>query len=154
MTTIRAAVRARLTGDATLVALATGGIHDEDSLNNENGLTPEALQTTNSPIIRPGIYIGWTTSDPFGVNDATLHAERAFLEVYYYQQVGYATITAMRDRVKVLLHQQRVTFDEPANQYCNAMIWAGDVLNQKDEEMAGASMERSRYEVHIRRRDY
>lgn len=154
MTTIREAVRAVLTGDATLVALATGGIHDDDSLDNRNGLTPQALQAAGSPLIRPGIYIGWTTSDPFGVHDATLHAERGFLEVYFYQHEGYDVITTMRDRVKRLLHQQRVNFDTPANQYNHAILWAGDVLNMKDEEMAGASMERSRFEVHIRRLDY
>lgn len=154
MTTIREAVRTLLTSDVTLAALATGGIYDDDALDNRNGLTPAALQASGSPIVRPGIYIGWTTSDPFGVNDATLHAERAFFEVYFYQHEGYDQITAMRDRVKRLLHQQRVSFDTPTNQYCHAMLWAGDVLNMKDEEMAGASMERSRFEVHIRRLDY
>jgi hypothetical protein len=154
MTTIREAVRAVLTADTALMALATGNVHDDDSLNNQHGLTPAALQVGDDPTIRPGIYIRWTTSDPFGVNDATLHAERGFFEVYFYQNTGYATITAMRDRVKRLLHQQRVDYDEPANQYCYAIIWAGDVLNMKDEEMAGASMERTRYEVHLRRKDY
>jgi hypothetical protein len=154
MTTIREAVRTVLITDVTLMALATGGVHDDDSLDNRNGLTPEALQAADSPIIRPGVYIRWTTSDPFGLNDATLNAERAFFEVYFYQHEGYDVITAMRDRVKRLLHQQRVNYDTPANQYCYAIIWAGDVLTMKDREMAGASMERTRYEVHLRRKDY
>lgn len=154
MTTLRQAVLSRLTGDATLVALATGGIDDDDSLNNQHGLTLEDITSPTSPIIQPAVFVEWVSADPFGVHDKTLHAERLFLVVYFWQDTGYGTISAMKDRVKRLLHQQRVSYDTPANQYCYAMLWVGDVLDQKDPEMGGASLEWSRFEVHIRRKDY
>lgn len=153
MTTIREAIRARLTSDATLAALATGGIDDDDSLNNQHGLTVDDV-TNLTPIIQPSVFIEWVSTDPFGVNDKTLHAERSFFLVYFWQDTGYNTIAAMKDRVKRLLHQQRVTYDTPSNEYCYAMIWVGDVCNQKDQEMGGASLEWSRFEVHTRRKDY
>lgn len=146
MATMKEAVRAVLTGDATLMALATGGVHDHDTVGRR-GLTRETLMTAGVVAIKPAIYINWTTEAPFGVRQATLQAERLFFEVYFYQDSGYATIVSMRKRVKALLNYQPTQYNSPANEWMHDIRWAGDLLEMKDEELGGVSMERTRYEV-------
>jgi len=147
VTTLRAAVLARLAGDATLAALATGGIYDAEALGRP-GLELADV-TAGTPVVQPCVFVRWTTEDPFGA--AAINAVRTFAEIYVYQDTGYATCQALRERVWALLHQQRVAIDEPAGWRCAAIIWAGDVTESVDESLGGASMERSRYEVHLTR---
>jgi len=148
-TTLHQAVKTLLSGDATLAALATGGIHDPDSLGRP-GLELADL-CAGTPVIHPAVFIRWTTEAPFSA--VILKARSVFAEVYFYQDQGYDTIRQMRERVFALLHQKRVpTMDAPAGDYLYAFVWAGDVLQQSDDSLGGASMERSRYEGHLIRR--
>lgn len=147
-TTLHQAVKALLSGDVTLAALATGGIHDADSLGR-NGLELADL-CAGTPVIKPAVFIRWTTEAPFSA--AVLKARSIFLELWFYQDQGYETIRQMRERAFALLHQKRVTMDTPAGDYLYALVWAGDVLQQSDDSLGGASFERSRYEGHLIRR--
>ena len=140
------AVRAVLTGDDTLMALATGGVHDGDTLGRR-GLTREDLAVDGQVQINPGIKITWTTENPFGVRQETLQAERLFFAVYFYQHSGYATIGSMRRRVRALLEYEPVQYDDPANKWMHDILWRGDLLEMKDDELGGVSMENTRYEV-------
>lgn len=145
MTTLREAVKAVLVGDATLTALATGGVHDMDSVGHE-GLTRKTLMVSGQVEIRPGIYIVWSSVVPFGKAQATIRANRVFFEVYFYQDTGFDVCEQMRKRVKELLNYQTVTPNEPADEWCHQFIWAGDVVGVRDDRMS-ASMERSRYQA-------
>jgi hypothetical protein len=147
-TTLKQALKTLLSGDATLIALATGGVHDPDSLGRQE-LELKDVTATNSPLVRPAVFIRWTTEDPMDV--AVINAVRAFVEIYFYQDAGYATCQQMRERTWSLLHQKRVTFDYPTGWRMTAFIWAGDVIHMQDDSLGGASMERSRYEVHLTR---
>ncbi len=149
MTTLQAATRALLTGDTTLAALATGGIHDPESLGRQE-LELKDVTASGSPLVKPAVFLRWTTQDPMSAT--ALRAVRGFVEAYFYQDTGYATIQQMRQRVWQLLDQQRVTVTEPSGVRHCAFVWAGDVIEQQDDSLGGASMERSRYEVHYTRR--
>ena len=150
MTTFIAAVRAALEVDATLIAIATGGIWDTEETGRD-GLTPDMIQDADSVVIKPALFLKESTRAEFGEADATIKAERWFLEIYGYQHTGYATIAAMLDRVKTLLNRQQVQFTEPADYWCHLMLWRGRVSDQKDLSLGGASMSRDRYEVHVTR---
>lgn len=147
-TTLKQALKARLSGDATLAAIAMGGVHDPESLGRQE-LELKDITAINSPLIKPAVFIRWTTEDPFDV--PAINAVRAFVEIYFFQDKGYASCQSMRERVWLLLHQQRVSFDAPAGWHLGVFIWAGDVLQMQDDSLGGASMERSRYEVHLTR---
>lgn len=147
MTTLPAATKAVLTGDGTLVALATGGIHDLHSLGR-NELEPGDLQAGVSPVIQPGIFLRWRSQAQMGLRVA--ETRRGFVEVYFYDHEGYTTIATMRAEVYRLLHQARVLFDEPDRFTRAVFVWAGDVEQQEDDSLMGAAMERSRYEYHVR----
>jgi hypothetical protein len=147
-TTLKQALKTLLSGDATLAALATGGVHDPDSLGRQE-LELKDICATNSPLARPAVFIRWTTEDPFDVT--AINAVRAFVEIYFFQDKGYATCQQMREQTWTLLHQKRLTFDYPAGWHLGVFIWAGDVLQMQDDSLGGASMERSRYEVHLTR---
>jgi hypothetical protein len=149
MTTLYAAVRTALSGDGALAALATGGVHDHVTVGRK-GLTRETLMTSGQVAIRPGVYLNWTTDNPWGDHDATLKAARAFVEVFFYEDAGYATIKAMRERVKALLRYNPVTYDEPGGEFCHDILWRGDLTGMFDDAL-DVCMERSRYEVILTR---
>lgn len=142
-TTLAAAVRALFTGDAAFATLATGGVHDAESLGRQ-GLELKDVQSGSSPLAQPALFIRWTTEAPY--SGLALQARQVFCELYFYQHAGYDTIRQMRQRAFELLHQQRVSFDDPSGDYLFAFYWAGDVKEQVDDSLAGASFERSRYE--------
>lgn len=147
MADIYAATKSRLKADATLTALVGSAyILDDDDVGRD-GLKLSNIKPANQPIVSPAIYLHWTTETPFSAS--VLNAVRGFVEVYIYQDTGYATIELARRRVWELLHQQRVAID---NDYLFAFVWAGDVKRQKDDELGGASFERSRYEYHVIRK--
>lgn len=145
MTTLREATRALFTGDVTFMALATGGVHDADSLGR-NWLELDDI-TGSTPVIRPALFIRWTTEAPYSIR--VLKARSLFVELYFFQDQGYTVTAQMRDRAYVLMEQQRVSFNEPAGSYLYAFRWAGDLVQSNDETLQGASMERSRFEGHL-----
>jgi len=148
MATMQATLKAVLTGDATLMALATGGVYDGDSVGRR-GLTRETLATAGQVAIDPAIYINWVTDTPYGVRQEVLQARRVFAEIYFYQDTGYATVRAMRQRVRELLEYEPVQYDDPASERMRDIFWRGDIVERKDESLSDVSMEQSQYEILI-----
>lgn len=114
-----------LEADATLLALATGGIYDWDEtgrmgINRSNAATAAAF---SSGIIQPCLLLKLRSSVPFGEiadDSAQIQAARSFIEVWYYQDNGFAAIDTMRERTWVLLHGKQLggfachwVFDSP-----------------------------------------
>lgn len=107
------AAKTLLEADATLIALATGGVWDWDEtgrmgINRSNTLTSAAF--TNG-IIKPCLLLKLRSSVPFGdiADDAAqVVSARDMLEVWAYQDAGYSTITSMLNRVYTLLQGKQV----------------------------------------------
>lgn len=146
MTTLQEATLALFTGDPAMVALATGGIYDSDTLGRDN-LELDDIRSPGTPTVDPALFIRWSTEAPFSA--VVLEARSIFVELYFYQDSGYTITRQMRDRAYRLMQQQTVIFDDPASDYLYAWVWSGDLTNKDDETLEGASMERSRFEGHL-----
>lgn len=135
--------KAILEADATLLALATGGIWDWDEtgrmgINRSNAATAAAWA---NGIIKPCLLLKLRTSVPFGgiADDAAqVVSARDMLEVWGYQDSGYATIKSMLGRVYTLLQGKQL-----GGFSCR---WAMDIQPTRDLEL-DASVERSDYSV-------
>lgn len=143
MTTTLANAKTLLEADATLLALATGGIWDWDEtgrmgINRSNTLTTAAWI---NGIIKPCLLLKLRSSVPFGeiADDAAkLVSVREMLEVWAYQDSGYATIKSMLDRVYTLLQGTQL-----GGFSCR---FANKIQPPRDIEM-DASVERDDYAV-------
>lgn len=142
MTTLREATRALFLADGTFMALATGGVHDSDSLGRNNLELGDL--TAGSPVVKPAMFLRWRSEVPLSL--VVLKARSIFVELYFYQDQGYTVTAQMRQRAFELLHQHGVSFDEPSGDYLYNFTWAGDLTDMDDESLQGASMERSRYQ--------
>lgn len=102
-----------LEADATLLALATGGIYDWDEtgrmgINRSNTATSAAF---SSGIIQPCILLRLSVSTPIGeiADDvAKVTGARDVIQVWAYQDSSFSTITSMLDRVYTLLQGQQL----------------------------------------------
>ncbi len=111
--TILSAIKTVLEADATLLATATGGVWSMDEagrmgLNRTN--TPAAFDS--SGIIKPCILLRARALVPdFQLRDSNskYSSARQTIEVYFYQDSGYSTISTMKSRVYALLHETQVT---------------------------------------------
>lgn len=145
-TTLRQALRAKFTGDAAFMTLASGGVHDGDSLGRRE-LTLDDL-TAGTPVVKPALLIRWTTETSM---ISIIGARELAVELYFYQHSGYDTIRQMRERAYALLDRNNVVFDTPSSDWLYEWRWAGDVLEQQDDTLGGASMERSRFMGYLTR---
>lgn len=143
MAELQAATLSALVADATLSALATGGVYDAQTLGRKE-LEISDLQVGTNPMIQPAVFIRWTTETPMPPD--VIEVYDAYCEIFFYQHEGYDIIRQMRARVYELLHRNRVTIDGPGPAYHFGFNWAGSVLESEDESLAGASMERDRYQ--------
>lgn len=138
--TIETTITTLLAADATLLALATGGIH------SFNGLGRQGINRTTLPgafdslgCIKPCVLVRLRTSNPMpgGLQDDQdqYTTERSLVETWLYQDSGYTTIDALHDRIYALLHAKPI-----AGLFrCE---WGGTVRNQYDFEI-NASVERA-----------
>jgi hypothetical protein len=149
MATMKEALMAVLTGDATLGGLTTKILNSDDF--GRKGLQRSDIVDGGGVAIAPALYVKWSTETPFGTAQRILRAERRFFEVWGYEDDGYGIIRQMLERVKVLLEYQPVQFDEPAGVHMSDIFWAGDVLGEIDESLGNACMERSRYQALLTR---
>lgn len=145
MTTVTSA-KTLLEADATLLALATGGIYDYDEtgrmgINRTN--TPSAF---TSGIIKPCILLKLRSSVPWGdiADPATKTVSlREMFEVQFYADNAYTVIESMRARVFALLHEVRLS----GTFICR---FAGDFYPPRDVEMDSFVL-RSDYAVVLKR---
>lgn len=145
---ILSAAKNILEADATLLALATGGIWDFDE-TGRMGIgrtnTPGAFDQATE-IIKPCLLIKLRSSVPDYIlaDDSNQYVSlRETLEVWFYADLSFSPIENMRSRVYVLLH---------AKQFGGAFMsyWQGDVRNQRDIEL-DSWVERSDYLVRAKR---
>jgi hypothetical protein len=114
MSTTLSSAKTILEADATLVALATGGIFTYDEtgrmgIGRSNTLTSGAFESDGR--IKPCLLIKVRSSTPFGnvADDAArISSARDMLEVWAYQDAALTTLTSMLDRVYTLLQGQRL----------------------------------------------
>jgi len=137
---MRAAVKALLESDSTLMATLTGGLHTATEISRQG--TPEAFDANGE--IEPCGLLKFGTVTPYGPHD---HSARLYFSVMLYQRSGYDNVEAARERIYALLHQQRVT---PSIGACWEIAHADDVLDQEDEAL-GCSLAVSRYVAMVRR---
>ena len=148
MTTLREAFKAALTSDAELAAILTGGIFDVDDLGRQ-GLTPKnAPRAADGVTLLPVAVIRWSTSAPYMLRNA----ERRFVQVWFYDDRGAATIDRAQRRVKGLLHRARLGPTAGDALGLNFVHWVGDVNGLAAEELQDASAAYSRYMVDLTRR--
>ena len=137
------AVKTILEADSTLLATATGGCWDFDETGRmgiNRTSTPAAFDS--NLIIKPCLLLKLRSSMPDGaiVDEAAQRVSYVqMLECWFYADNAYTSIETMRDRVFVLLHAKRLT-----GPYF--VRWAGDLRNQRDDEI-DAFVERSTFQV-------
>ncbi len=140
-----ASLKAVLVADSTLGALTTL-IKDDEDVGRDGLQRKDLLASATATSISPALFIKWRSRLP---QDLLLfNQEQIFLEIFFYQEKGYTTCEAMRNRVLTLLHRQSITFDVG---FCLEIYWRGDILRSFDPAMEGVSMERSRYEARVTR---
>ena len=138
---VESTLKAVLEADATLLALATGGVWSWDEAG-EKGLnrtrTPAAFDSAG--IIRPCIMTNARNANPgYSIQDDTGQVVdvRQVIEFYLFDNATYATIESMKSRLYVLLHAKQFT----GMARCE---WAGDLRLGRSEDI-GALVERVDY---------
>lgn len=137
-----------VTALASVAATATGGIHTMDS-TGRLGITRTTVPSAfTSGIIKPCILVKQRETILLpDLHDTLppLQSAKTVIELWFYQDSGYATIETMRNAVFPLLHGKQL---DGAFQ----MFWVGDVRNNYRDTAIDASVERSDYELYLIRR--
>ncbi|RMH11465.1 MAG: hypothetical protein D6698_16325 [Gammaproteobacteria bacterium] len=144
---VYAAIKAVLSDDTTINAIATGGIHDRYSVGR-NGLQRRHMADSDAAPVHPAVYLGWSNRVPFGDQQKILGADRLFVDVYFYQDSGYDIILTLRERVRTVLEYNPVAVD---GAWMADIFWRGDILGQFDDGLR-CCVERSTYEILLVRR--
>lgn len=113
MSAVRDAIKAVLaadTGAGGVATLLTGGIYDWDEtgrlgISRDNTATADAFDTNGK--VKPCALLKTRSEQPDGPIDdpAPAQSVREMLELYLYQDDGYATIESAADRAWSLLHR-------------------------------------------------
>ncbi len=146
---VEATIKTVLEADATLLALATGGIYSFDETGRRGiarGVTAVADAFDSSGIVQPSILVSERQITPdlsLQDNSNQYMSARQVCEVYCYADEDYGTIEAMRDRVYVLIHAKQLS----GMFRCE---WAGTVRGPRDTEI-DAWVEREDYLCIIKR---
>lgn len=140
---IESAIKGVLEGDATLAALATGGIYDLTEAGHmgiSRTSTPSAFDSTG--IVKPTILVKERTANP-GLNvgdDAVQTMDvRQICEIWYYHDNSFTTIETMKNRVYSLLQAQRISG-------AGRVDWAGSIRPVREIDI-DAWVERDEYLV-------
>ena len=138
-TSLRRALVSLLEGDATLVTTLTGGIYDRRELNRT--ATSAAYDSRGN--LEPCAVVVIESTAALG--PAEFDFERAFVQVYLYEQEGnhYAGIDVAKERVRALLHRQQVTITPGAV----FEMRHTDSLGDSYDEALGAEMTYERFLV-------
>jgi hypothetical protein len=145
---ILSAVKAILEADTTLLATATGGIWDYDETGRmglSRTITPAAFDSAKR--IKPCVLLKTRERVPDGelVDDAAqLISYRQILEVWLYEDTGYAHMDTMADRIYALLHGKRLSGAFHA-------AWAGEYRSGQRDLDLDANLERSDYLIRATR---
>jgi hypothetical protein len=150
MATLRATLRATMVADSGaggVATLLTGGIFSSTQIDRD-GINLEDVLDANKRI-KPFAIIRLRSAVPFGPE--VLPAESRFAEVYFYQHRDYTVIEQALNRTKHTLFHRK--FFYPVDDLGLVhVLWAGDVLDQVADEVGGAAMSRSRYQINVLRK--
>jgi hypothetical protein len=137
-----ASLKSILSGDATLVALLTGGILD-DTNTGADGVTQtyaqnNSLVNSTTGLLAPFAFIAWSTRTPQALNHADARGEDRFLFVYLYNDAtnGYGTIETAANRVITLLNQVERTVD---SQYTHVTRYVDGSPRTRDDNLFDAA---------------
>jgi len=131
---IKDAIYERMTADAALMSLLTGGVYR----------VAELTPTMDAPTpfdevgrMRPAALVRRETSTATGPRG---RFDRQFAVVFFYDVAGYEVINAARDRTREILHEQRV------GNGAYELRHVDTVDDQYDDSLL-AYMHRARYEL-------
>lgn len=137
------ALVAKLTGDATLMAVLTGGVHRAPEISRQ--ATPAAFDTYAE--IKPCALVKQETTAPFGPHEKSA---RAFVRIHLYERAGYTSIEAARHRIFSLLDGARVAATSGEEVGVWEIAHVGDVVDATDQAL-DVPMSVSRFQVVVNR---
>lgn len=94
-------------------AILTGGVFDSNDIYDDDETdgggydwaNAKGLLTNGVTLVPHGI-LRWGDNNAYQVNSPKLAAEREFLSIFLYADMGYATIDAAKVAIKPVLHDQ------------------------------------------------
>ena len=122
-----------LTGDTTLMAALTGGVHSDTRISRQ--YTPTAFDANGE--LLPCALLRMATDVPVPPHG---RGSRQMVDVYLYQRTGYDAIRTARDRIFDLWHEQKV----------GAQTWQifhTDDANDQEDDALGCSLIVTRFVV-------
>lgn len=135
MATLHSAVEAVI--EAAAGTTLTGGIYSAEEMDRGN-VTLETVQRDGDGRILPFGVLRWRGDIPGG----GLHISgRVFLEIWLYEDSGYAHIREARHAIRKALHRRYFTTDDETSVKGR---WVGDLGELTADELGGASMDRVR----------
>lgn len=143
MATVRQALKTHLLADATLAALLTGGVLDAEDLPLDGGSLSDIPLQNDGVRIKPFVVCRWRLTTP---KEIIASSQRRTLELYFYQDVGYATIEAAQQHVKSILHQVKLLAADDAARYA-FFNWQQDRGELPAPEFGNVASIMSRYSV-------
>lgn len=147
MSNLSDAFKAVLSGDATLVTLLPGGVFDSNDTPQDQGGADFTPRMTDGVRVKPHTIIRWRSSQE--MEPVTVRAESQNVEIYIYQDTGYATIDSAVSRIKTLLHMQLINADDRDLAYTRQTFVSGEL---PATEIGGGTSKFVRYNViHVRK---
>lgn len=131
------AVRDHLAADAALSALLKGGIYDAPEMDRDNW-TLQNVQRAPSGRLLPFAVLRWGGDVPGGGLNTS---GRVTLDVWLYEDSGFANIRPAMERVRELLHLRSFSTDEKS---VARGKWLGGLGEGVADELGMASRNRAR----------
>lgn len=146
MATLRETVKETLADDPTLAAILTGGVEDSEDRGQDGGGADHAPRGVDGVTILPHAVIRWRASNLLPPQQ--IGAEEGTVEVYVYDDTGYATIESAISRIKALLNDEYLQVDDRDLAHLRQIYVSGEL---PADELGGATCMFSRFAfVHVR----
>ena len=128
--TLRQGLVALLEADATLLATATGGVYESREINRT--ATPDAYDTSTGALL-PCVVVAMSTPVDAGPHPDYRMVQEWFFVYYYSPEGNLGAIDTMRERVRALIHQQRIATVDVGTVW--EMRWADGIGDQYDDPL-------------------
>lgn len=142
MATLRALVKTALSGDGQLAALLTGGFLDASDLPRDGGGINDAPKESDGVRIAPFCITRFRESNE--LQPEALSPEAETIEIYIYEDTGYAVIDPALTRIYKVLHKFNPVPDDRDFAYFWRTHISGEMLA---EEYAYAPMRFIRFAI-------
>lgn len=111
MANLRATIKARAAANATVLSLATGGVHDSDSIDQlDGGGMDFAPKESDGVRIAPHVIVRF--KDATQITPYELPAMARAVEMYVYDNHGYDTIDQIVKALITEFHDEYLTADD------------------------------------------